>query len=132
MKLCTESFESVLDRWVDLKSEHWETSAYIKSTLRKYLKGEKDLSDKSVVLLWFDAKQKHNFQLFQDIGDWVFFTRVMFPESIPCDISFYSGIGRASYYRCYKRLNGAWPLYEELADNFDYFVDQVSTGKDFI
>ena len=109
----------------NLESEHWETAAYIKSTLKKYVRSDKDLSRQSVVLLWLEAQNTHKFELYQDVGDWVFFSRVMFPESISCDLDFYEGLGRSSYYKCYQLLHGAWPLYEELADRLPYFITQI-------
>jgi hypothetical protein len=120
-----ESFDDFLDQWIDIESEYWETSAYIKATMKKYLRSN-DMLGKSVVLTWFEAKNERSFEKFQDIGDWVFFTSVYLPQSIPCDIDFYQSVGRSSYYRCYRFLNGTWPVYEELADKFHDFVEQLS------
>jgi len=120
-----ESFDSFLDAKVDVQTEYWETSAYIKSVMQKYLHADNDMSDQSVVLLWFDAKQKMDFEKFQDIGDWVFYSSVWFPGSIRCDQDFYESIGRSAYYKCYRFLKGAWPLYEEMADKFHSLVNQV-------
>jgi hypothetical protein len=120
-----QSFDEFLDQWIDIESEYWETSAYIKSTMKKYLRST-DMLGKSMVLMWFDAKTEQNFGKFQDIGDWVFFTSVYLPGSIPCDPEFYQSVGRSSYYRCYRMLDGAWPVYEELADRFHDFVEQLA------
>jgi hypothetical protein len=122
----TESFDDFLDTWIEIKSEHWETSAYIKSIMKKYIRAD-NMIRKSVVLMYFDAKKEVSFEKFQDIGDWVFFTRVYFPDSIPCSLNFYEDVGRSSYYKCYRFLNGAWPVYEELADNFHDFVGQLES-----
>lgn len=120
-----EGFDSFLDAKVDVQTEYWETSAYIKSVLRKYIRADNDLSDQSIVLMWFDAKETSSFEKFQDIGDWVFYSSAWFPDSIKCDIDFYQSIGRSSYYRCYRFLKGSWPLYEEMADKFQQFVGVV-------
>jgi|SRR5690606_26541891 len=128
MKLSFECFDTLTDELITIKSENWETSAYIKSTMKKYIRSDKDLSKQSVVLLWFDAKHSASFEKFQDIGDWVFFTSVLFPKTISCDMNFYQSIGRSSYYKCHRHLHGSWPLYEELADNFTNFVRQLQNS----
>lgn len=118
MVLILENFDSILDK-TTIKSKHIETEAYIKSILKRFIINPINLQSKSVVLMFSEAKNKCSFADFQDIGDYIFFTRTMFPESIPCDIEFYSSIGKNSYHECYKYLNGAWPLYEELSIDFN-------------
>lgn len=128
MKLSFEMFDVLTDELINIKSENWETSAYIKSTMKKYIKADKDLSKQSLVLLWFEAKSSGSFEIFQDIGDWVLFSSVLFPKSITCDMNFYHSIGKSSYYKCHRYLRGSWPLYEELADNFENFVFQLQNS----
>lgn len=124
MELILDSFDDLLDCSIKINTEYPETSAYIKSVLKSFLHTTNTGSNKSIVLAWYQAKKEYSFPCFQNIGDNILFTNIMFPESVQ-DISFYTDIGRASYYRCYKYLNGSWPLYEELADKFDYFVYNV-------
>lgn len=94
MRVSFEDFDTLTDRLINIKSENWETSAYIKSTMKKYIRADKDFSTQSLVLLWFDAKRNSSFEKFQDIGDWVLFTSVLFPGTIRCDMEFYQSIGR--------------------------------------
>lgn len=128
MRSSFDSFDALTDELINIKSENWETSAYIKSTMRKYISSDKDLSKQSLVLLWFDANKSSSFEIFQDIGDWVLFSSVLFPKSITCDMKFYQSIGRSSYFKCHRYLRGSWPLYEELADNFENFVLQLQNS----
>lgn len=125
MFISNRSFDSFIN-CIQVESEYWETNAYIKSVLRKYINAEKDLSKKSLTLLWFEAIKEGCFEKLQDIGDWAFFTRVIFPESFnSADLELYENFGRSSYYKCYKFLNGKWPLYEEMADNFKKLTKEV-------
>ena len=129
---------SSFDSFIDIinnetHTEYWETSAYIKSIFKKYLKSpNKDFSKQSITLIWQKAKEVANFETFQDIGDWTFFTRTMFPESISCSPELYDTFGQTSYYRCYRYLNGQWPLYEELADKFKIFVENIQENLNSI
>lgn len=126
--ILNENLDDFLDDWISVQSEYQETSAYIKSTMKKYIKTENSPINKSIVLMYSDASTSLEFEKFQQIGDWAFFTRVCFPESIKCEKSLYDGLGRNSYYKCYRLLRRKWPLYKELADRFDYFIDQLQLG----
>lgn len=124
--------KNLIDKYLEQKlhglvTEHWETESYIKSVLRGYaLSSKADFSKKSVVLTWGEARNSGNFDLLQNLGDWIFFSRVMFPDSIKCNAEFYESIGRLSYYKCYQLLKYTCPMYEEMADKFKHFVIQVS------
>jgi hypothetical protein len=108
-----------------IKTERKETPAYIISTLKKYIHVKHDISDKSIVLMWFDANEKSDFSTYQDIGDWVFFSSIYLPQSIKCSKDFYLSIGKSSYYKCYRLLKHQWPLYEEMADNLERLVEET-------
>ena len=95
------------------------TKAYIISIFTKYNTAAFDLSKDSITLLYQEAKNKQDFNKFQNLGDWIFFANTWAPKHL-CHSSkdYYQTIGRLSYYSCYTLVNKQWKLYEELADNF--------------
>lgn len=111
----TKFFEKTLD---DLPC-HYDTKAYIVSIYTKYKKAQCDLSKNSLTLLYASAKENQDFSSFQDIGDWLFFTKSLYPESLHgASEDYYHTLGRLSYYSCFKILKKQWRSFEELADNF--------------
>lgn len=107
----------------DLKCEY-QTRSYIIGIFNKYLKNaDGDLSRDNIILLYADASANRNFICFQNIGDWVFFCRIFFPEFIPGQM--YVNLGQMSYFHCYKILERKWPVFEELADRFESLENQT-------
>lgn len=104
--------------------KHTETIPCLEST-RAYICGvfkeanKKDLSDQILTLVYAKAKFEHRFELFQNLGDWILISKVMFPEYLnePSQ-SYYDAIAQSSYDKCYRMLERKWKLYEELADRF--------------
>lgn len=116
-------FSEILE---DLKCDP-DTRAYLSGVFKQYLVATNDLSTKSITLLYAKARERQSFQDFQIIGDWLFFSSSLFPQSLnSASIEYYDTLARASYYRCYKLLNKKWILFEELADNYQNLVRQTN------
>ena len=106
-----------------------ETKAYIQGIFTGYLKSENDLSKESITLQYIEAKSKYDFAQFQNLADWVFFVRTIYPESIKTSPDYYDTIAQCSYYRCYIIMNRQWRCFEELADRFEYFVKRIRVAR---
>ncbi len=95
-----------------------ELRAYIISIFTKYRSSEADLSKQSVTIEFTLAKFERDFSRFQNIGDWLFFTNTLYPESLNhASKGYYHSVGQMSYYSCYRIVRD-WKLYEQLADRF--------------
>ena len=102
------------------------TKAYIVSTLVT-MRGSKDLSNKSLTLIYIEAKTKHNFTTYQELADWILFTRSLFPEYLQnASLDYYDALAQDSYFKCYLILEKKWKLFEELADTFPKIADNLN------
>lgn len=104
-----------------------ETKAYIYSIFKGFLNSQNDLSKESIVLLYNSAKSNQDFNEFQKLADWIFFTRTNYSESLPASTDLYDTIARNSYYKCYIILNKKLTIYEEMADRFSYFIKNLTS-----
>lgn len=124
-----ESFKSLNDYFqVELQKLECEDElrAYIVSIFSKYRSASTDLSKHSVTVEYSLAKFERDFSKFQNIGDWIFFTNTLYPESLShASKSYYHSVGQMSYYSCYTIVRN-WKLYEQLADRF---VDLSSSSR---
>jgi len=103
-----------------------DTRAYIVSVFGKFRDATFDYSKQSITLLYSDATIKQDFFTFQNIGDWLFASYVMWPAHLNnASHEYYSTIGRLSYYSCYRLLQRRWRLYEELSDQFIPLSNEV-------
>jgi|ERR1035437_283238 hypothetical protein len=103
-----------------------DTKAYIVSIYGKYKSTDQDLSKDSITLLFAQARDKHNFLTYQNLSDWIFFTKSVAPEYLnKASKDYYSTVAQLSYYSCYQLINKQWPVFEELADNFNYLTNQT-------
>lgn len=108
-------FKEVFD---ELKCQP-DTKAYIVSIFTKYKSANFDLSQDSITLTYAQAKDNRDFFVFQNLGDWIFFTKTFAPNHLNgATEEYYQSIGRLSYYSCYNLINRQWKLFEELSDNF--------------
>jgi hypothetical protein len=95
-----------------------ETRAYIISIFSKYRFNNNDLSKQSITVEYSIAKLENNFNRLQNLGDWLFYTNTLYPESLRhASKDYYHSVGQMSYYSCYKIVRD-WRLYEQLADRF--------------
>jgi len=122
-------FEELL---ADIKCQP-TTRIYITSIYGKYKTADFDLSKDSVTLLFAQARNKHDFLTYQNLGDWIFFSNTMAPSHLhDASRDYYQTIARLSYYSCYKLINKQWKLFEELSDNFPKLERQVKTKLESI
>lgn len=125
----TNFFEDLL---IDLKCQR-DTKAYIISIYGKYKTADFDLSKDSVTLLFAQARNKQDFLVYQNLGDWIFFTNTMAPNHLKnASKDYYDTIARLSYYSCYKIINRQWKLFEELSDNFLFLESEVKNKLEII
>lgn len=118
----TDFFDEILS---DLQC-HRDTKAYIVSIYGKYKSADFDLSKDSISLLFAQARNKHDFLSYQNLGDWIFFSNTMVSRHLKfASKDYYDTIARLSYYSCYKIINKQWKLFEELADDFNNLENQV-------
>lgn len=106
-----------------------ETRAYIYSIFKSYIRADNDLSRESITLIYADARNTWNFEELQNLGDWIFFVRTIFPESLVVSADYYDTIARSSYYRCYRILDGKWKVFEELSDSMPLFVEKLQASN---
>lgn len=110
---------------IDLNCQQ-DTRAYIVSIYEKYKTANFDLSKDSVTLLYAQARHKQDFLIYQNLGDWIFFTNTIAPQHLQCaSKEYYDTIARISYYSCYTLIDRQWKLFEELADDFQSLEAQV-------
>lgn len=96
-----------------------EIKAYVVGTLANYNKGFIDYSNKSITLIYANAKNKQDFHTFQSVGDYLLLISSFFPEHLKnASKNYYYSIAQISYYSCYKILNKKIKVYEKLADTF--------------
>lgn len=97
----------------------YDTKSYIISIFDKYKKNEYNLSKDSITILYASAKEKQDFAMFQNIGDWIFFCKTLYPQHLNnASEDYYRVIGRLSYNSCYRLIQRKWKLFEEMSDNF--------------
>lgn len=103
-----------------------DTKAYIVSIYGKYKTPDFDLSKDSITLLFSQARQKQDFSVYQNLGDWIFFANTLAPAHLKnASKEYYETIARLSYYSCYRLINRQWRLFEELADDYPALEYQV-------
>ncbi len=104
-----------------------DTKAYITSTFLKYKTSKFDLSREVLILEYAKAKESNDFELYQNLGDWILFTKSIFPTFLNnCSEEYYYSIAQNSYYKCYVIVNKTWPVYEELADRLPTFIKYLN------
>ncbi len=83
------------------------------------------MSQESVVLAFYAARQSGDFEAFQRVGDWVLWVSSVGPYPDKGQRDMVETFGRLSYYSCHRVLRGSWPLYEELANELPAIVYDV-------
>lgn len=102
-----------------------ELKAYIVSIFSKYKSSQHDLSKQSLTIEYSSARFEGSFFKFQNLGDYLFFTNVFYPESLnEASKDYYHSIGQMSYYSCYRIIR-SWRIYEQLADRFVDLSDET-------
>lgn len=101
------------------------TKSYIIGIFIKYQNCDDDLSRDSLTLLFQNASAERNFLLFQNIGDWIFFTETLFPEYYSSFQPYIKTLAQLSYDRCYKMIDRQWKVYQHLADDFEELTSKT-------
>lgn len=97
-----------------------DTRAYIVSIFSKYRNSEFDLSKDSLTTTFSHARETQDFASFQNLGDWIFFSRTFAQGHLRfASEDYYRTLAQLSYYSCYRLIKCQWILFEELADNFE-------------
>lgn len=98
---------------------NYTTKAYIVNMLCRFNHSTTDLSKESITLLYAQAKYRQDFNIFDNIGSWIFFCNTFYPEHLNnASQDYYYSIGKSSYYSCYNIINRKWKLYKELSERF--------------
>lgn len=114
------------DEAIELPDCEEKTRSYIIDIFAS-ISSEKDFTNESLTFALKDAHDSMSFKGFKELGDWLFFTKSMFPKSLKgADPTYYDSIARTSYYRCFMLLNKEWLLYEELADQFPTYTRTIN------
>lgn len=102
------------------------TKAYIVSTLQNFKNNFiGDYSKDSLTVKYAEARFNRDFYKFQNIGDWLLYSKSFFPESLNnASENYYISLAQLSYYSCYKMIN-SWYIYQELADRFIPLTEQI-------
>lgn len=102
------------------------TRSYIVGILSKYKIANDDYSNRSLTILYSKAKKERNFLIFQNLADYIFFSRTFFPEYLSnASIDYYQSLAQSSYYTCYKIVDKKIDIYQELADRFQELTEQT-------
>lgn len=111
----------------NLPTQHRETGTYIEGIYKKYVSETPNILNKSITLEFIAAKFEYSFIKYQNLGDCLFFLFTIFPGFLnAASPEYYTAIAQNSYYKCYRLLNGQWPLFEDMADNFKIYTAHVS------
>lgn len=118
----TKLFEEI----TDIPGCNEFTQSYLIDIFNRYISQNVDLSKISLTLLYKEAIEKGKFEALQNIGDWLIYTKSIFPESLKgASLDYYESLGSMSYYKCYLIMKRQWKVYEELADQFSYYTDMI-------
>lgn len=118
----TKFFEEILK---DIECQR-DTKAYIIGIYGKFKSADFDLSKDSVTSLFSQARNKQDFLIYRNLGDWIFFANTIAPTHLQfASKDYYDTVARLSYYSCYRLINKQWKLFEELADSFQKLEAQV-------
>ena len=112
------------EKLVDLPYHH-TLKAYVVSVCKQYLTTQNDLSDRSLTLSYIEARTHNDFQRFQSVADWSFWTAVFRHKVFEEHESVYETVAKCSYYSCYRLLRKQWPIFEQLADEFNQITEQT-------
>jgi len=115
------------DRLIGLDGYRPETVAYVVGVLKAFCKPNvgDDLTNRSVVLAYNDARLTGDFVAFQRIGDWVLWADIIVPTYIEPDREAAESVARLSYYSCNRIMMGQWRCFEQLADELPEIVINV-------
>lgn len=125
--LIVDNLENFFSEKINSLEKYQEpTRAYVVNVFKNAKKETTDYSKESITILYNQAKIKHQFDLYQNLGDWILFINSLFPESLNnASNEYYTVVAQNSYYKCYRILQGKWTLFEELADKFPSLIESL-------
>lgn len=89
--------------------------AYLASTFTNYVR--KQPPEGSLTMNFLRAKERNEFEAYQEIGDWILWSGIFAHGSFVQHKTINLMFGKISYDFCHKMLFKKWPLYAELADD---------------
>jgi len=126
MKLNNSKLNSFFEKLIKIPNCEEKTRSYIISIFAS-ISSERDFTNESLTFALKRAHDNKSFNSFRELGDYLFFTKSMFPQSLKgADLNYYDSIARTSYYKCFLLLNKQWVLYEDLADQFPRYTKIVN------
>lgn len=100
--------------------------AYASRVLSHYaVSAVDDMSDRSLVVAFLDAKQQSEFVPYQKLADWILYVCCVHPTSVSSVMPIALDIGRLSYGTCYRLVKRSWPVYEELSIDLSTIASSV-------
>jgi hypothetical protein len=118
MIVCEKNLYDFFKKMIKLPNCENKTKTYIISIFSD-INNQEDLSQESITLLYNRALETYSFNNFRQIGDWLFLTKCLFPQSLNgASPEYYTAIAQSSYYKCYIIMRREWKIFEELADQF--------------
>jgi hypothetical protein len=100
-----------------------ETKAYIVGVLNRFMISPvDDLSQRSIVLEFLEAKMSGDFSKFCRIGDWA-----LWSLSFKMHDSLVESLGRQAYATCYRLLDKKWAVFHELATDLPTVTRDLKT-----
>ena len=110
--------------------ERVECDSFARAYLSNLLARPVDLSDCSLSIVFLEAKQRQDFEQFQNLGDYLFFAKSCYPEALSgASEEYYQSLARLSYYSCFRLINRKMFVYEYLADEFVKLTEQIRAVK---
>lgn len=105
-----------------------DTSIYIANTLQNYKNSVYEFQNKSLTLIFAEAKFNVSYKLFQDLADYILFMEATYSGALNgASQEYYWSLAQTSYYKCHILLNRTWPLMEEIADRFPDLIEQLNS-----
>ena len=115
---CEKNLHDFFNQTIKLPKCEEKTKAYIVSIFSD-INNQEDLSQESITLLYNRALETYSFNNFRQIGDWLFLTKCLFPQTLNgASPEYYSAVAQSAYYKCYIIMRREWKVFEELADQF--------------
>lgn len=120
----------VFDKQIEVLECKPATKAYIGGIFTEFLSAEHIPKNNSLTIVYAEAKFNYDFEKFRTLADWIFFVKTLYPDHLSsAEPTYYNALAQSSYYKCHIIMNKKWPLFEEMADRFSYFVGEISKGN---
>jgi hypothetical protein len=101
------------------------TQAYIVGVFVAQAVRPVDYSQLSVVTTYAAVARTYNMFEIQSLADWILWTDSMYVDAFEEFRDLNHAIAQSCYYRCFQLVNGAWPLYEELAESLPELIPEI-------